>query len=84
MEDKKCAEARIAMGAVAPTPIRCVKAEEMINGKTLDKALIDKCAEEAVSESNPIDDQRATAWYRRKAGAVLVAQALAKVAGIEI
>ena len=83
MAEKKCTEARIAMGAMAPTPIRCLKAEEMINGKTLDETLISKCAAEAVAESNPIDDQRATAWYRRKAGATLVARALRKAAGIE-
>ena len=83
MDAKKCTEARIAMGAMAPTPMRCLKAEEMIKGKTLDEALIGKCAAEAVAESNPVDDQRATAWYRRKAGAALVAQALKKAAGIK-
>lgn len=83
MTAKKCTQARIAMGAMAPTPMRCLKAEEMLQGKTPDEALISKCAAEAVAESNPIDDQRATAWYRRKVGATLVARALRKAAGIE-
>lgn len=83
MEAKECTEARIAMGAMAPTPIRCLKAEKMIKGKKLDEALIGRCAAEAVAESNPVDDQRATAWYRRKAGATLTARALRKGAGIE-
>jgi carbon-monoxide dehydrogenase medium subunit len=80
--DKTCNEARIALGAMAPTPMRCRKAEEMLKGKPLDETLITHCAAEAVAESNPIDDQRATAWYRRKAGAALVAQALRQAAGI--
>jgi CO/xanthine dehydrogenase FAD-binding subunit len=55
----------------------------MLKDKVLDEALISNCAAEAVAESNPIDDQRATAWYRRKAGAALVARALKQAAGIE-
>lgn len=83
MAKKTCTEARIALGAMAPTPLRCLKAEEMLKDKVLDEALISNCAAEAVAESNPIDDQRATAWYRRKAGTALVAQALRQAAGIE-
>ena len=79
----KCNEARIALGAMAPTPVRCLKAEEMLQGKALDEALIADCAAKAVAETDPIDDQRASAWYRRKAGAALVARALRQAAGIE-
>jgi CO/xanthine dehydrogenase FAD-binding subunit len=66
---------------MAPTPIRCTKAEEMIVGKELDAALIAKCAAKAIAESSPIDDQRATAWYRKKAGKALVARVVARAAG---
>ncbi len=83
MTERTCNEARIALGAMAPTPMRCLKSEVMLKGKTLDEALITECAAEAVAESNPIDDQRATAWYRRKAGAALVARALRQAAGME-
>ncbi len=83
MAENKCNEVRIALGAMGPTPLRCLKAEEMLEGQALDEALITQCAAKAVAESNPIDDQRATAWYRRKAGAALVAQALRQAAGIE-
>lgn len=82
MDGKVCKDARIVLGSMAPTPIRCTKAEEMIVGKELDAALIAKCAEAAIAESSPIDDQRATAWYREKAGKVLVARAVAQAAGI--
>ena len=83
MAENKCNEARIALGAMGPTPLRCLKAEEMLKDKALDEALIADCAAEAVAESKPIDDQRASAWYRRKAGAALVARALRQAAGIE-
>jgi len=83
-EDRTCYDARIALGSMAPTPIRCVKAEEKLKGKSIDKGLINECAEQAVAESNPIDDQRATAWYRRKAGTALVSRAIAQAAGLTI
>jgi len=83
MEDRTCNEARVALGSMAPTPIRCTKAEDKIKGKKVDEALINECATTAIAESNPVDDQRATAWYRKKAGQALVARALAQAAGID-
>ena len=82
MDGMVCNDARIALGSMAPTPLRCIDAEELIKGKTLDKALIEKCAAAAVAQSAPIDDQRATAWYRMKAGTALVARGLAQAAGV--
>ncbi len=81
---RTCIDARIAVGSVAPTPMRCIKTEEMLKGKVLDKTLIWEGAVKAMAETNPIDDQRATAWYRKKAGTALIARALAKAAGIQI
>jgi aerobic carbon-monoxide dehydrogenase medium subunit len=77
-----CQEARIALGSMAPTPIRCREAEQTLEGRVLDPTLITQCAEEAIAESHPIDDQRATAWYRKKAGAALVYQALTEAASV--
>jgi carbon-monoxide dehydrogenase medium subunit len=82
MDGGVCQDARIVMGSMAPTPLRCIGAEKMIKGKALDEELIAKCAAKAVGESKPIDDMRATAWYRTRAGAALVARALAQAAGL--
>jgi CO/xanthine dehydrogenase FAD-binding subunit len=82
MDGKVCKDARIVLGSMAPTPLRCTEAEAMITGKELDEGLIAKCAAKAIGESSPIDDQRATAWYRKKAGKALVARAVAQAAGI--
>jgi len=83
IEKGKCNDARIALGSMAPTPIRCIRSEGLLKGNAIDKSLISTCAAEAIAETSPIDDQRATAWYRRKAGENLVGRALAQAAGIE-
>jgi carbon-monoxide dehydrogenase medium subunit len=57
-------EVKIALGAVAPTPIRAKKAERFLSGKTIDNDTIRKAAEEAANESKPITDMRATREYR--------------------
>ena len=82
MDGGVCQDARIVLGSMAPTPLRCTAAEEMIKGEALDEELIAKCAAKAVGESKPIDDMRATAWYRKRAGAALVARALTQAAGL--
>ncbi len=82
MKGKKCQEARIALGSVAPIPLRCLKAEGLLQGTGLDSSLISGCAAEALAAANPIDDHRATAWYRTEAGKVLLVRALAEAAGL--
>jgi carbon-monoxide dehydrogenase medium subunit len=57
-------DVRIALGAVAPTPIRAKKAERFLLGKTIDDDTIRKAAEEAANESKPITDMRASREYR--------------------
>jgi carbon-monoxide dehydrogenase medium subunit len=84
MNGKKCNEARVALGSMAPTPLRCEKAETMLKGKTLDRELVKACAAKAIDETHPIDDQRATAWYRKQAGMSLVARALARASGLDL
>ena len=79
----KCEEARIALGSMAPIPLRCEGAEGMLQGKAMDLDLISQCAVEAIGVSKPIDDQRASAWYRQQAGKALVARALTQAAGLK-
>ena len=57
--------ARIALGAVAPTPIRARKAEAILEGKAASEALFAQAAETATSEANPIGDVRGSAEFRR-------------------
>jgi carbon-monoxide dehydrogenase medium subunit len=78
-----CREARIAVGAVAPKPLRCFEAEALLMGRSIDLELISRCAAMAIAACRPMDDRRASAWYRKEAGTALVARALARAAGIE-
>ncbi len=71
-----CSDASIVLGAVAPTPIRAIKAEKAIKGKKLNDALIEKAARMAADEAHPISDVRTSAEYRRKVLRVLTAEAL--------
>jgi len=58
-------DAKIALGSVAPTPIRAYEAEERLIGNTLNDFVLDEAAILAQKASSPITDQRGTAEYRR-------------------
>jgi carbon-monoxide dehydrogenase medium subunit len=71
-----CREARVVLGAVGPVPLRSRKAEAKLAGAVLSEALLREVGELAASETQPIDDVRASADYRRAMAAVLVRRAL--------
>jgi CO/xanthine dehydrogenase FAD-binding subunit len=75
-DNGEISEVRIAIGAAAPTPIRAHQAEEVLQGRKVTSALIERAAAVAVTETKPISDIRASADYRRKITAVLVRRAL--------
>jgi CO/xanthine dehydrogenase FAD-binding subunit len=66
-DGKTLAKVGIALGGVAPIPVRAPEAEAILVGLTLDEAVtkISDCAKIAVKAASPIDDVRATASYRR-------------------
>ena len=74
--DGRCTWARIALGAVAPTPLRSRRAEALLVGRPFDRAAIEAAADRAAQETRPVSDVRATAEYRREMSRVLVARAL--------
>lgn len=65
VEDGICKDAKIALGAVATTPIRAPKAEEALIGTALTEEDIVKASEEAMNACNPISDIRASKEYRK-------------------
>ena len=71
-----CQDVRLVMGAVAPTPRRARRAEEVLRGQTITDELINRAAARARREARPITDVRASADYRREMVAVLSCRAL--------
>lgn len=67
---------KIALGAVAPTPIRAKEGEEILKGKKIDDKLLGESSQAASGESRPIDDARGSADYRRKLVTALVKRAV--------
>ena len=66
LEEGKLVEPRIALGAVAPTPLRALEAEAFLAGQAPTQDIIAEAADIAVTEAKPIDDFRASADYRRQ------------------
>jgi carbon-monoxide dehydrogenase medium subunit len=71
-----CEKARIALAAVAPTPVRALAAEQALVGQALSPALIDRAAQLAVEAARPISDQRGSADFRRHLVRVLTRRTL--------
>jgi CO/xanthine dehydrogenase FAD-binding subunit len=77
----RVAEARLALGAVAPTPLRVPEAEAALVAGGLTPSAVERAAELAMGAARPIGDVRATAGYRREMVGTLVRRALMTVAG---
>lgn len=74
-----CKDIKIALGAVAPTPIRAPMAESVLQGKAVTPEMIAEAAKKAVTECSPIDDHRASKEYRCDMVYVLTQRALNRI-----
>ena len=72
-------DVRIALGSVAPVPLRLPETERLLIGKTVAPSLLDAARKAASTEIQPIDDIRSTARYRAAVAANLVAEFLGKL-----
>jgi carbon-monoxide dehydrogenase medium subunit len=82
-----CKSARIALGAVAPAPMRAAAAEAILTGQKLTVERIAQACELVALEVSPITDVRAPAEYRREMAGVLAGRALrdcAQQAGVTL
>jgi CO/xanthine dehydrogenase FAD-binding subunit len=66
----RIAGARIAYGAMAPTPIRARAVERGLEGRSLDAAGIAPALAAAAEGTDPATDALASAWYRREVAAI--------------
>ncbi|MFC2068982.1 FAD binding domain-containing protein [Chloroflexota bacterium] len=78
VDNNTCKEAKIALGAVAPTVIRARKAEEILKGQRLTPEIIKKAATSATEGTKPITDIRSTSEYRKETTEVLVRRTIVK------
>ena len=79
--DGRLSEVRVAMGSVAPTPLRARHVEAALEGKPLDAPTIAAAVAATVDDAKPIDDVRASAWYRGHLVRVFVEEVLNDVRG---
>ncbi len=75
-QDNKLKEVRVALGAVAPTPIRAHNAEAFLTGKSVTQDVIEEGAEKTAAEASPISDLRGSAEYRQVLVEVLTRRTL--------
>src|SRR5438128_6972781 len=57
-------DVRIALGSVAPVPLRLIDTEREVKGRGIDSLRVTLAGKVAASEIRPIDDIRSTARYR--------------------
>ena len=69
-------DVRIAVGSVAPVPLRLTEMEQMLKGKSIDPELVDLARKTAAAAIQPIDDVRSTARYRSAVTGNLVVEFL--------
>lgn len=78
MEGEVCREARIALGAAGPVPMRARKAEALLVNKVINESLLEEAGVAAARECNPRSSIRGSEEYRRDLVRVLTRRALQK------
>jgi CO/xanthine dehydrogenase FAD-binding subunit len=76
LDGDRLREVRIALGAVAPTPIRAADAEALLEGQPLSPTVSAEVEQKVRDDIKPISDWRASAEYRTRMSGVLVRRAL--------
>ncbi|HEX6186890.1 MAG TPA: FAD binding domain-containing protein [Pyrinomonadaceae bacterium] len=79
VKDGEIDHARIALGSVAPIPLRCVKTENALNARSLNDQTIAGAKRSLVDEISPIDDIRSTKDYRLQVSLNLLEDFLARL-----
>jgi CO/xanthine dehydrogenase FAD-binding subunit len=74
-------DVRLALGSVAPTPIRATETEKVLEGAAPRETTADHAAQTLANEIHPIDDVRSTADYRRVVSARILHRLLREAGG---
>jgi len=77
-------DVKLAAGSVAPTVVRCFDAEDELEGRRPSGEVVRRAVTAIRSAVSPIDDVRASAWYRKEAiGGLLEEALLAQLGGAQ-
>jgi putative cofactor-binding repeat protein len=79
MESGVIRDVRLALGSVAPVPLRLPETERLLTGKKIDPSLLEAAKKSVVKEIRPIDDVRSTARYRAAVSGNLIVEFLEKL-----
>ncbi len=79
VKDGVIADVRLAVGSVAPLPLRLAETERLLKSKMVNARLIQDAKKVAAAEVRPIDDMRSSARYRATVTGNLVAEFLEKL-----
>jgi len=77
-------DVRIALGSVAPVPLRLRETERVVKGRSIDSDLLRAARKAATDEIHPIDDIRSTARYRRAVAGNLVVEFLNRLSSEQV
>ncbi len=77
MQEGRCEQARLALGAVASTPIRVSEAEAALTGRIPTPELIEQAADAVMRAIQPMDNFRASAAFRKEISRAYVTRAFA-------
>jgi carbon-monoxide dehydrogenase medium subunit len=78
VQNGRCDDIRLALNSVGPTIFRARRAEKILLKQNIGEKLISETAEVAAGETDPIDDNRGSAEYKREMVKVLVRRAATK------
>jgi CO/xanthine dehydrogenase FAD-binding subunit len=84
MEGAKVSDIRIALGGVAPTPVRAYNSEKEFIGNELSRESVSSFADSVAEDISPITDVRGSAEYRMDIAKIQVRQAVLEAAGMEV
>jgi carbon-monoxide dehydrogenase medium subunit len=84
MDGRHISKAAITLGAVAPTIIHALEAEQFLAGKRPEKEVLAAAAQLAARAARPIDDLRGSADYRVEMVAVACRRALEQAVGLRV
>lgn len=76
IEDGTVADCSIALGGVAPRPVRAISVEQRLKGRKFDREHVEAAAQAAAADIDPATDAYASAWYRARVTPVHIRRAL--------